>query len=196
MVEWIRTCTCNNCCHKVHVFCSLTYETHLFWAQQTIRGSIPSTDKISFSSSKPPKHNHEYRNYMNFSILLIQPFADWRQGCVPPNLTRVEFYVSRNFPKCLCSTRSYTCWNWLKQKRLISKENIIKHPLLPNLIRFISIYFLRDAYVFPAGKNLRRRIYVTRVLRKSGRAVFLPTLASKSSSAPYSRTPTAYVLLW
>ena len=40
---------------------------------------------------------------------------------------------------------------------------MIKHPLLSNLIRFISIYFLRDAYFFHeffksalAGRNLSR----------------------------------------
>ena len=32
------------------------------------------------------------------------------------------------------------------KKELISKENIIKHDLLYNLIRFISTYFLPDAH--------------------------------------------------
>jgi hypothetical protein len=35
-------------------------------------------------------------------------------------------------------------WN---KKDLISKGNIIKHPLLSNLIKFISIYVLRHANV-------------------------------------------------
>ena len=49
----------------------------------------------------------------------------------------------------------------LSEKELISKENIIKHPLISNLSTFIYIYFLRDAYVStflklaPSGRHLR-----------------------------------------
>ena len=57
-----------------------------------------------------------------------------------------------------------------ERKELISTENIIKHPLLSNLITFISIYFLQDTHVsryffkFPAVvENLRKvEYYVSR----------------------------------
>lgn len=39
------------------------------------------------------------------------------------NSAQVEFYVSQNFLKCLCSTRNYSRWIWLKEKRTNFKRD-------------------------------------------------------------------------
>jgi hypothetical protein len=39
--------------------------------------------------------------------LAIQPLVDLREGCFPRNLTQVEFYVSRNFPKLFNSIQCF-----------------------------------------------------------------------------------------
>jgi hypothetical protein len=87
------------------------------------------------------------------------------KGWFSRNLTQVEFYqvgISLNAVR-----HSQLCAPNLSMKELISKESIIKHPLLYNLIRFI-IYFLPIAYVYMIFLSLHRpaKIYVKSNLRK------------------------------
>ena len=42
------------------------------------------------------------------------------------------------------------------KKELISKENVIKHPFVSNLIRVTSVYFLRDANAHMIFLSLQR----------------------------------------
>jgi hypothetical protein len=58
--------------------------------------------------------------------------------CVPRNFTQGK--ISLNAYAARANTRAEFDW---RKEELISKENITKHPLLSNLIKFISIYFLR-----------------------------------------------------
>ena len=93
-------------------------------------------------------------------MLLVQPLTDLRKGCVPRNFTQVEFYVGI-FLYAYAAFATMRAEFDRSKKELISNENIIKHPLLSNFIRFCFPLFATGCLTFhdffkfaPAGKNL------------------------------------------
>jgi hypothetical protein len=84
--------------------------------------------------------------------LALQPYVSLGLLCYSPPLVSIQSLLNLIAAKKKKEK---------KEEEAISKENIFKHSLLSDLIRFISVYFQRNAnfttisFKFaPAGRNL------------------------------------------
>jgi hypothetical protein len=90
---------------------------------------------------------------MSFQITLpLQPLPDLPKGCVPRNLSQVEFYVSRNFPK----------FDWIQFFHLTRREitKLCFEMYNNKIVTSASTRFSRRGRVlrlFPTGCEIRFR---------------------------------------
>lgn len=130
------------------------------------------------------------------TVIGIQPLHDLREGCVPWNFRKIEFYVLRNFPK-FDPIHFFLNNAQEKLQKYVSKCTI-KSSRQNRLLIFAvlvgsSIYFLRDSkYISttflqfpPAGKNVRK-VEITQVENYLSRGVTVFDLSNVSGSDPTS----------